>query len=96
MLASSHVKKTFSTGEYSGLEHETVPGVVESLKIVTRKNIERIARFAFNYASTHDRKKAGSKREGETPYESASLAGDSGAQGEHNENRRRLLSEGVQ
>ena len=34
-------------GEYSGMEHQTVEGVVESLKIVTRKNIERIARFAF-------------------------------------------------
>uniref|UniRef100_A0A914W712 Isocitrate dehydrogenase [NAD] subunit, mitochondrial n=1 Tax=Plectus sambesii TaxID=2011161 RepID=A0A914W712_9BILA len=44
-------------GEYSGLEHETVPGVVESLKIVTRRNIERIARFAFDYAVNHGRKK---------------------------------------
>ncbi|KAI1714591.1 isocitrate/isopropylmalate dehydrogenase domain-containing protein [Ditylenchus destructor] len=44
-------------GEYSGLEHETQPGIVESLKIVTREKIERIARFAFNYAIRYDRKK---------------------------------------
>uniref|UniRef100_A0A915E887 Isopropylmalate dehydrogenase-like domain-containing protein n=1 Tax=Ditylenchus dipsaci TaxID=166011 RepID=A0A915E887_9BILA len=44
-------------GEYSGLEHETAPGIVESLKIVTRTKIERIARFAFEYAIQYDRKK---------------------------------------
>ncbi|KAK0400173.1 hypothetical protein QR680_003387 [Steinernema hermaphroditum] len=44
-------------GEYSGLEHETVPGVVESLKIITKEKIERIARFAFQYAIRHNRKK---------------------------------------
>jgi len=44
-------------GEYSGLEHESVPGVIESIKIVTRRSIERIARFAFEYAVLNDRKK---------------------------------------
>ena len=44
-------------GEYSGLEHESVKGVVESIKIVTRVNIERIARFAFNYAVKNNRTK---------------------------------------
>lgn len=39
------------------MEHESVPGVVESLKIITRKNSERIARFAFDYATRHNRKK---------------------------------------
>src|SRR2546430_12794680 len=42
---------------YSGLEHEVVPGVVESLKIITEKASTRIARFAFEYAQTHGRKK---------------------------------------
>jgi isocitrate dehydrogenase (NAD+) len=32
-------------GLYSGLEHEVVPGVVESLKIATRRGCERIAHF---------------------------------------------------
>jgi isocitrate dehydrogenase (NAD+) len=32
---------------YKGIEHEIVPGVVESLKVVTREACERIARFAF-------------------------------------------------
>ncbi|TPX31165.1 isocitrate dehydrogenase (NAD+) [Synchytrium microbalum] len=44
-------------GEYSGLEHQPVPGVVESLKVVTRAKTERIARFAFDYALKNDRKK---------------------------------------
>ncbi|CAL1525864.1 unnamed protein product [Lymnaea stagnalis] len=44
-------------GEYSALEHESIPGVVESLKIVTRKNSMRIAKFAFDYAMRHSRKK---------------------------------------
>ena len=35
---------------YSGLEHQVVPGVVESLKIITAAASERIARFAFSYA----------------------------------------------
>jgi isocitrate dehydrogenase (NAD+) len=42
---------------YSGLEHEVVPGVVESLKIITEKASTRIARFAFGHARKHRRKK---------------------------------------
>ena len=42
---------------YSGLEHEVVPGVVESLKIITERASSRIARFAFEYAVRHQRKK---------------------------------------
>jgi isocitrate dehydrogenase (NAD+) len=42
---------------YSGLEHEVVPGVVESLKIITEKASTRIAKFAFAYATRHGRKK---------------------------------------
>ncbi len=42
---------------YSGLEHEVVPGVVESLKIITDRASTRIARFAFEYARTHNRHK---------------------------------------
>ena len=42
---------------YSGLEHEVVPGVVESLKIITEKASTRIARFAFEYARRHQRKR---------------------------------------
>jgi len=44
-------------GLYSGIEHEVVPGVVESLKIITEKASTRIAKFAFNYARKHNRKK---------------------------------------
>jgi isocitrate dehydrogenase (NAD+) len=44
-------------GLYSGIEHEVVPGVVESLKIITEKASTRIARFAFDYARKHGRKK---------------------------------------
>jgi isocitrate dehydrogenase (NAD+) len=42
---------------YSGLEHVVVPGVVESLKIITEKASTRIARFAFDYARREGRKK---------------------------------------
>ena len=42
---------------YSGLEHEVVPGVVESLKIITEKASTRIAKFAFGYARENQRKK---------------------------------------
>lgn len=44
-------------GLYSGLEHEVVPGVVESLKIITEKASLRIAEFAFQYAVKNNRKK---------------------------------------
>jgi isocitrate dehydrogenase (NAD+) len=40
---------------YSGLEHEVVPGVVESLKIITARASDRIANFAFRYAREHNR-----------------------------------------
>jgi isocitrate dehydrogenase (NAD+) len=42
---------------YSGLEHVVVPGVVESLKIITEKASTRIARFAFDYSRRENRKK---------------------------------------
>jgi isocitrate dehydrogenase (NAD+) len=42
---------------YAGLEHEVVPGVVESLKIITEKASTRIAKFAFEHARRHRRKK---------------------------------------
>lgn len=42
---------------YAGLEHVVVPGVVESLKIITEKASTRIARYAFDYAKANGRKK---------------------------------------
>src|SRR5689334_3258819 len=42
---------------YSGLEHVVVPGVVESLKIITEKASTRIARFAFEHARSEGRKR---------------------------------------
>ncbi|XP_046736476.1 isocitrate dehydrogenase [NAD] subunit beta, mitochondrial [Diprion similis] len=44
-------------GEYSALEHESVKGVVECLKIVTASKSQRIAKFAFDYATRNNRKK---------------------------------------
>ncbi|KYN20367.1 PREDICTED: isocitrate dehydrogenase [NAD] subunit beta, mitochondrial [Trachymyrmex cornetzi] len=44
-------------GEYSALEHESVKGVVECLKIVTATKSQRIAKFAFDYAVKNNRKK---------------------------------------
>lgn len=42
---------------YAGLEHTVVPGVVESLKIITEKASTRISRYAFEFARSHGRKK---------------------------------------
>lgn len=44
-------------GEYSSIEHETIPGLVECLKVVTRDKSDQIARFAFNFAVQNNRKK---------------------------------------
>jgi isocitrate dehydrogenase (NAD+) len=44
-------------GLYAGLEHVVVPGVVESLRLVTREAAERIVRYAFEYARQHGRRK---------------------------------------
>jgi isocitrate dehydrogenase (NAD+) len=40
---------------YAGLEHEVIPGVVESLKIITERASTRIAHFAFQHARRHGR-----------------------------------------
>ncbi len=44
-------------GLYSGLEHIVVPGVVESLRVITEKASRRIARFAFETAKRQGRKR---------------------------------------
>lgn len=44
-------------GEYSGLEHVVAPGVVESLKLITRDASMRVCEYAFEYALNNNRKK---------------------------------------
>lgn len=44
-------------GEYAMLEHESVKGVVESMKVVSVTNAERVSRFAFEYAMKNGRRK---------------------------------------
>ena len=44
-------------GEFSGMEHEVVPGVTESLKVMTRDATRRIAAYAFEYAFLNNRAK---------------------------------------
>lgn len=44
-------------GEYSGLEHQVVKGVVESLKIITRHASLRVAEYAFHYAKANNRQR---------------------------------------
>jgi len=44
-------------GLYSGIEHEVIPGVVESLKIMTERACTKIAKFAFEFAQRNGRKK---------------------------------------
>ena len=43
-------------GEYSGMEHEVVPGVIENLKIISSNACERIAEYAFKYSMSNKRK----------------------------------------
>ena len=44
-------------GLYSGIEHTVIPGVVESLRVITEKASRRIVRYAFDYARDNGRKK---------------------------------------
>jgi isocitrate dehydrogenase (NAD+) len=44
-------------GLYSGLEHRVAPGIVESLKVVTEAACNRIARYAFEFAERHGRRR---------------------------------------
>lgn len=44
-------------GEYSGIEHEIVEGVVQSIKLITEEASLRVAEFAFKYATDNNRKK---------------------------------------
>ena len=58
ILRRGHVLVRENTEDlYAGLEHTVMPGVVESLKIITEKASTRIAKFAFEYARAHGRKK---------------------------------------
>lgn len=47
-------------GEYSGIEHEIVDGVVQSIKLITEEASSRVAEFAFQYAQSNNRKKVSS------------------------------------
>jgi len=42
-------------GEYSGIEHEIVPGVVQSIKLITEDASSRVAEYAFTYAKQNGR-----------------------------------------
>ncbi|KAK0534629.1 NAD-dependent isocitrate dehydrogenase [Tilletia horrida] len=44
-------------GEYSGIEHEIVDGVVQSIKLITYEASERVARYAFHHAVENNRKR---------------------------------------
>lgn len=44
-------------GEYSGIEHEIVDGVVQSIKLITEEASSRVADYAFQYATDNNRKK---------------------------------------
>ena len=57
---------------YSGLEHEVVPGVVESLKIISERASRRIVEFAFKYARGHGRGKVTSSSSSSSSISSTS------------------------
>jgi len=73
-------------GEYSGLEHQSYPGVVESLKVSTRAKAERIARFAFDFALKNNRKVGFNFISGRSCTDKFSFVeSDLRAQGQHHE-----------
>lgn len=45
----------FEPGEYSGIEHEIVNGVVQSIKLITEPASRRVAEYAFEYAKNNNR-----------------------------------------
>jgi len=51
------VIREHTEGEYTALEHQPIPGVVEALKVITREKSQRIAKFAFDFALREGRKK---------------------------------------
>ena len=76
-------------GEYSGLEHSSFPGVVESLKVSTRAKAERIARFAFDFAIKNNRKVSLVSSQSNYLYTEADYAESHLCpQGQHHEARR--------
>lgn len=44
-------------GEYSHIEHENVDGVIESFKVMTEEKCTKVAKYAFDFAVKHGRKK---------------------------------------
>ncbi|XVF18134.1 hypothetical protein REPUB_Repub10bG0186100 [Reevesia pubescens] len=51
------VIREYTEGEYSGLKHEVVPEVVESLMVISKFSLERIEKYAFRYAYLNNKKK---------------------------------------
>jgi isocitrate dehydrogenase (NAD+) len=81
-------------GEYSGLEHQSYPGVVESLKVSTRAKAERISRFAFDFALKNNRKvRFNGKQYVLYAQNKIVLESDMCAQSQHYEARRWLVPE---
>ncbi len=74
-------------GEYSGLEHQSYPGVVESLKVSTRAKAERICRFAFDFALKNNRKVRILLYESNFSFDASldNLESDVRTQGQHHE-----------
>lgn len=57
MLSVVNECRENTEGEYSGLEHEVVPDVVESLKVITQVKSRRTAEYAFGFAYLNNRKR---------------------------------------
>ena len=81
-------------GEYSGLEHQSYPGVVESLKVSTRAKADRISRFAFDFALKNNRRvRFNGKQYVLYAQNKIVLESDMCAQSQHHEARRWLVPE---
>lgn len=80
-------------GEYSGLEHQSYPGVVESLKVSTRAKADRISRFAFDFALKNNRKVRFNGKSISCLKNKVVLESDMCAQSQHHEARGWLVPE---
>ena len=69
-------------GEYSGIEHEIVDGVVQSIKLITENASRRVADYAFKYAKENGRKKV-LQNQTQISCKHLSFPGHSSSQSQH-------------
>ena len=72
-------------GEYSGIEHEIVDGVVQSIKLITENASRRVADYAFKYAKENGRNKVNAIQSKYNSDSTTHIPGHSCSQSQHYE-----------